>query len=901
MNRKIRQLAAGLMVLYVVLFAAMNYWQVGRESELNAMSGNTRAIRREFSRPRGEIISADGVVAARSFPLPDDNEFPYQRQYPTEELFANVTGYYSLALGATQLERTQNAVLTGQTAEQRIGNLEDIVTGGDGTGDVHMTLRADLQETARQALDGRRGSVVMLDTQTGAVLAMYSNPTYDPNRIVDTDFDAARVALEELLESPGNPLLANAYQERYMPGSTFKVLTTGIALDAGVIGLDTQFERLTEWTPPQTSNPIQNYDGSNCGGDLREAFRRSCNIPFAQTALNVGIPGMIDGVQRWGVGERIPFVDNQLTRAAASTFGNTDNLDQQLPLLAMRGFGQQEDPDGAAAHGDGGGGRRQRRRDDEAVRRRLDVRQSGPHADAHTSGGVAATDQPGDCGDAQLADAERRHRRHGELLPAASTVAFRSPPRPARRSSTSLASPSDRTPGSSPSPRPMHRAMPCPSCSSTARKCRLAPAAGWPARSLSRCSTRPSPMVDSVNSRPAVVNDRYEVQKRIGRGGMADVFLGHDRLLDRQVAIKMLFPEFAVDPNFVERFRREAQAAANLNHPNIVNVFDWGKHASTYFIAMEYVEGRTLADILRSNGHLTSKQAAEIASEVAAALGFAHSAGLVHRDIKPANILIGTNGSVKVADFGIARALNAPTESNLTQAGAVMGTATYFSPEQAQGAQPDPRSDLYSLGVVMYEMIAGRPPFTGDNPVGIAYRQVHDYPTPLNQLVADVPRPFEAIVAKLLAKDPAVRYSTADALREDLRRFRMGERPVALAVGGRGAAGAGGGDRRDAWPRRRPPSPRPHWSPTTGAPRPARRAAAVTPASPFPPATASSRGPAGTPLPPSSPSSPWASAGSSCSTRWPAMTRHRTACPTIGAKPWPTSSRTSPHGTSPTW
>jgi eukaryotic-like serine/threonine-protein kinase len=293
----------------------------------------------------------------------------------------------------------------------------------------------------------------------------------------------------------------------------------------------------------------------------------------------------------------------------------------------------------------------------------------------------------------------------------------------------------------------------------------------------------------STSERPAIVNGRYELLKRIGRGGMADVFLGTDRLLDRQVAIKMLFPEFAVDPNFVERFRREAQAAANLNHPNIVNVFDWGKHASTYFIAMEYVDGRTLADILRSNGHLTSKQAAEIATEVAAALGFAHAAGLVHRDIKPANILIGTNGSVKVADFGIARALNAPIESSLTQAGAVMGTATYFSPEQAQGAQPDPRSDLYSLGVVMYEMIAGRPPFTGDNPVSIAYRQVHDYPTPLNQLVADVPRPYEAIVAKLLSKDPAVRYSTADALREDLRRFRMGERPVALQA----AAGARSG------------------------------------------------------------------------------------------------------------
>ena len=643
-----------------------------------------------------------------------------------------------------------------------------------------MTLRADLQETARQALDGRRGSVVMLDTQTGAVLAMYSNPTYDPNRIVDTDFDAARAALEELLEAPGNPLLANAYQERYMPGSTFKVLTTGIALDAGVIGLDTQFERLTEWTPPQTSNPIQNYDGSNCGGDLREAFRRSCNIPFAQTALNVGIPGMIDGVQRWGVGERIPFVDNQLTRAAASTFGNTDNLDQQLPLLAMRGFGQQEDQmvplhmamvAAAVANGgvmmkpyvvdstsDSQGRTLTRTRPEEWLR------PISPETAATLNSlmqSVATDGTASCCLQPQRWRAGRRQDRHG---PAQRVWRARAVERLDRRLR----------------PGRTNRATPCPSCSSTARRCRLAPAAAWPARSPSRCSTRPSPMVDSVNSRPAVVNDRYEVQKRIGRGGMADVFLGHDRLLDRQVAIKMLFPEFAVDPNFVERFRREAQAAANLNHPNIVNVFDWGKHASTYFIAMEYVDGRTLADILRSNGHLTSKQAAEIASEVAAALGFAHSAGLVHRDIKPANILIGTNGSVKVADFGIARALNAPTESNLTQAGAVMGTATYFSPEQAQGAQPDPRSDLYSLGVVMYEMIAGRPPFTGDNPVGIAYRQVHDYPTPLNQLVADVPRPFEAIVAKLLAKDPAVRYSTADALREDLRRFRMGERPVAL-------------------------------------------------------------------------------------------------------------------------
>ncbi len=294
----------------------------------------------------------------------------------------------------------------------------------------------------------------------------------------------------------------------------------------------------------------------------------------------------------------------------------------------------------------------------------------------------------------------------------------------------------------------------------------------------------------SDHTEPTVLNDRYQLERRIGRGGMADVFLARDLLLDRPVAIKVLFPEFAVDPNFVERFRREAQSAAGLNHPNIVSVYDWGQYSNTYFMAMEYVEGRTLADILRANGSVNSQQAAEIASEVAAAIGFAHRNGVVHRDIKPANILVGSNGQVKVADFGIARAMNAGTESNLTQAGSVMGTATYFSPEQAQGAQPDPRSDLYSLGIVLYEMVAGGPPFTGENPVSIAYKQVHELPRPLNQLVVDVPQPFEAIVAKLLAKRPEIRYPNAEALRDDLRRFRNGEPVQALAAVMGGAAGA---------------------------------------------------------------------------------------------------------------
>jgi serine/threonine-protein kinase len=189
---------------------------------------------------------------------------------------------------------------------------------------------------------------------------------------------------------------------------------------------------------------------------------------------------------------------------------------------------------------------------------------------------------------------------------------------------------------------------------------------------------------------------------------------------------------------------------------------------------------------------VSAVQAAEIASEVAAALGFAHRNGVVHRDIKPANILIGSSGQVKVADFGIARAMNSAADSNLTQVGLVMGTATYFSPEQAQGAQPDPRSDLYSLGIVLYEMVGGKPPFAGDNPVSIAYKQVHEAPQPLNQIAPDVPKPFEAIVAKLLAKNPAHRYPDGEALRDDLRRFRNGEPVRALAemMGAAGAAAA---------------------------------------------------------------------------------------------------------------
>lgn len=293
-----------------------------------------------------------------------------------------------------------------------------------------------------------------------------------------------------------------------------------------------------------------------------------------------------------------------------------------------------------------------------------------------------------------------------------------------------------------------------------------------------------------VEQEQRVLGDRYEIHQRLARGGMAQVYLARDRTLDRPVAVKELAPEFATDPSFVERFRREAQAAANLSHPNIVGVFDWGTQDGTYFIVMEYIDGPSLSQVIRRDGPLHPRRAAEIGNEVAAALGFAHSRGVVHRDVKPGNVLLTATGQSKVTDFGIARALSSP-DDDLTQAGSVMGTATYFSPEQAQGLPVDPRSDLYSLGVVLYEMVTGRTPFSGDTPLAIAYRHVQDQPAPPSTIVPDIPFGLEAIIMKLLQKRPDDRYPTAEALRADLNRFLDGDVTAAeRALGVAAAAGA---------------------------------------------------------------------------------------------------------------
>ncbi|HET8528804.1 MAG TPA: Stk1 family PASTA domain-containing Ser/Thr kinase [Gaiellaceae bacterium] len=268
----------------------------------------------------------------------------------------------------------------------------------------------------------------------------------------------------------------------------------------------------------------------------------------------------------------------------------------------------------------------------------------------------------------------------------------------------------------------------------------------------------------------ALFDGRYTVVRKLGAGGMANVYLAEDQELGRRVAIKILNERHANDEQFVERFRREAKNAAALSHPNIVSIYDRGEAEGTYYIAMEYIDGRSLKELVVTRGPAPLTVAVEYARQILSALRFAHRHGIVHRDIKPHNVLVDAEGRVKVTDFGIARA----GTSQMTEAGSIVGTAQYLSPEQARGTNVDQRSDVYSLGIVLYELLTGTVPFTGDTPVEIAMKHLSAVPEPPSERRPDVPRDLDLIVLRALAKDPEDRYQSAEEMDADLERFLRG-------------------------------------------------------------------------------------------------------------------------------
>ena len=289
------------------------------------------------------------------------------------------------------------------------------------------------------------------------------------------------------------------------------------------------------------------------------------------------------------------------------------------------------------------------------------------------------------------------------------------------------------------------------------------------------------------NAEPTIVGGRYELGELLGRGGMAEVRKGTDTRLGRVVAIKRLRTDLASDATFQARFRREAQSSASLNHPAIVAVYDTGEEPATDgsgvsqpYIVMEYVAGRTLRDILREGRKILPERALEITSGVLSALDYSHRAGIIHRDIKPGNVMLTPSGDVKVMDFGIARAIS-DAQSTMTQTAAVVGTAQYLSPEQARGETVDSRSDVYSAGCLLYELLTGRPPFVGDSPVAVAYQHVREQPQPPSDHDTDLPPEVDAIVMKSLAKRVEDRYQSAAAMRSDIERYLDG-RPISVVA-----------------------------------------------------------------------------------------------------------------------
>ena len=336
MTRQIRILGIALMVCFAVLFVQLNRLTVFQAAELNDNPNNTREILRDFRQPRGSVTTADGVVIARS--VASNDRFELQREFPEGPLFAHITGYYSFTLGSSGVERTYNDELAGRTLDLSLQDFGDLFVDRDRVGDLLLTVRADLQRIAAEQLGDREGSVVALDPRTGGILAMVSYPSYDPNQLANHDTSAAAAVAEMLDASPDKPRLSRAYQERYFPGSTFKVLTAAAGLVSGTVTVnEPAYPVRRDYTPPGTTRPLRNFGGSSCGGTLLDVLRVSCNTAFAQMGVDTGPEAMIATAEGFGFNQDVPI---DLSRPIQSRFPT--DFEQNLPALAQSAIGQND-------------------------------------------------------------------------------------------------------------------------------------------------------------------------------------------------------------------------------------------------------------------------------------------------------------------------------------------------------------------------------------------------------------------------------------------------------------------------------------------------------------------------------------------------------------------------------
>ena len=339
MNTQIRRLGIGLLACYMALFVMLNWVQFFHKDQLDNNALNTLKVKQDFNKPRGTISSADGALLAESVDVAGSSQFKRQRTYPEGDLFAQLTGYYSFSFGSTGVESTYNDQLAGQTIGQQIRGFADLLNPRPQVGNVTLTVRKDLQQVAKDALGNRDGSVVALDPKTGAILAFWSYPSFDPNRLSTNDTEAADTARALLTLAPGQPLRAHQYQERYFPGSTFKVVTGSTGVQSGTVTVDApSYPVATSYTPPQTKKSISNFGGESCGGTLVEILRVSCNSAFAEMGTEtIGPDKMIAGAQSFGFNTKPPI---DLPAPVASAFPT--DFTRNLPALAQASIGQND-------------------------------------------------------------------------------------------------------------------------------------------------------------------------------------------------------------------------------------------------------------------------------------------------------------------------------------------------------------------------------------------------------------------------------------------------------------------------------------------------------------------------------------------------------------------------------
>ena len=336
MSRQIRRLGIAMLVLYGLLFVQLNLVQVFRAHRYNDNPANIRAVTRDYGKPRGQILSADGAVLART--EADDSHFKRHRLYPEHDLFGQATGYFSFTFGSDGVEKTYNDELAGRSTDGSVRNLVDMLTDEEHTNDVVLTLDKRVQTVARDALGPHKGSVVAIDTRTGALLALWSFPSYDPEPVSATDQDAARLVIEGHNANPDKPLLPRSFRESFFPGSTFKVVTASAGLSSGKVTVDSpRYPTQRQYVPPLTTSPINNFGGESCGGTLFDILRVSCNTAFAQMGVDIGADDLIGTAQRFGFGEAPPL---DLPNAADSSIESAGFFDRNVPLLAQTAIGQ---------------------------------------------------------------------------------------------------------------------------------------------------------------------------------------------------------------------------------------------------------------------------------------------------------------------------------------------------------------------------------------------------------------------------------------------------------------------------------------------------------------------------------------------------------------------------------